>query len=403
MLTTRTIEALAPRPTRYAVPDQKVPGLELRVTPFGVKTWSLRYRTAAGVQRRLKLGRYPHVSLGQARHLAQRALRDVDTGGDPQAARVAARAAVAKPTHEPEVITVATLAKEYLERHARPRKRSWREDDRILRHEILPHWGDRPVTSITRRDGRLLVQAVADRGAPISANRIAALLSRVFRFAVDDELIASNPMVRLPRFGVEAHLRGDSAQKAYDDEEIRAIWRASATLEPRAQAIIRLGLLTGQRPGEIQHAQWAEFAGSWWTIPAARAKNGREHRVPLTEPARALLARVPRIIGEPHVFAGCRHARDAQAINKIVFAGLRRRDKPRHALRDTVATGLAACGVPVETIARVLNHATGPRVTAGYNAYRYDREKAEALERWADHLLTLVGEAKAAAEAAAAS
>jgi integrase len=383
----QSVAALKPRADRYIVRDAKVSGLELRVHPDGRKAWTLRYRNALKEQRRLALGEFPRLSLAAARTAATKELRKVDLGTDPQGERRAARESAARAKAD----SIEALCEAYIARHARPKKRTWRDDHSKLQREVLPRWKGRAVTSITRRDCRALVQAVADRGAPIYANRIVALLSRVFRFALDEEIITANPAVRLPKPGVERQSRpeGEQEQKAYTADEIRAIWRATEPLSPALRAVYRLGLVTGQRPTEISGMEWSEVDGSWWTIPSARTKNGRQHRVYLTQWALDTLRDVPRD-DERYVFAGYRGKRQLAAINAAVFAGVRRRDKPRHALRDTVATGLAAAGVAIEDIARVLNHTYGPRVTATYNAYAYDREKRLALTNWARKLAEII-------------
>jgi integrase len=154
------------------------------------------------------------------------------------------------------------------------------------------------------------------------------------------------------------------------------------------RALYRLGLITGQRPGEIGDMAWAELDGPWWTIPAERTKANRSHRVYLAPLARKELAMVKR--HDALVFAGYRGKRQLAALNREVFAEVRSREKPRHAMRDTVATRMAAAGVPVEDISRVLNHAVGLRVTAGYIAHRHDAEKLAALTTWADVLSTII-------------
>lgn len=385
-VTAKTIEAAKPKAARYVIKDSEVRGLELRVSPSGVKTWTLRYR-ALGQQRRLKLGVYDpqRMTLAAARSAAQAELRKVDGGLDPQAERRAVREAVEAAKRD----SIEALCESYIERHAKPKKRTWRADQGHLNREVLKRWKGRPVSSITRRDCRELIDAIAGRGAPIVANRIAALLSRVFRFAVDDEIIMVNPAARLPKPGVEASARpeGERESKPYSDDEIRTIWTATEHLEPKLRALYRLGLLTGQRPTEIGDMAWDEIDGSWWTIPAARTKNRHEHRVYLTQAALDELNRVPRLEDEPHVFAGWRGKRQLAAINALVFADVRPRLRPRHAMRDTVATGLAATGLPIETVARVLNHRYGPKVTTVYNAYHYDKEKRLALTRWERRLL----------------
>lgn len=377
--TDKTIASLKPREARYDVRDVKVPGLALRVLPDGQRVWTLRYR-ANGEQRRLKLGAYPRMTLAKARASATAELRKVDGGHDPQAERIAKREAAARAKKD----SIDALAELYIEQHAKVKKRTWRADNGKLRNDVLKRWKGRPVSSITRRDCVELIQGIADRGAPIVANRVSALLSRVFRFAVDQEIITANPATHLPKPGVERAARpeGDVESKPYNDDEIRAIWAATESLDAAPRAIYRLGLLTGQRPGEISDLEWREIDGSWWTIPARRAKNNRDHRVFLVQSALDELERVARIDDEALAFAGYRGKRQLAAINAKVFAKVRRRPNPRHAMRDTVATGLAAAGVAVEDIAKVINHAYGPRVTAGYNAYGYDKEKRLAMGKW---------------------
>jgi integrase len=367
--------------------DAIVAGLQLRIAEDGSKSGSLRYRIH-GQQRRIGLGDYPRVTLAVARVDANKALRKVDGDVDPQAERQAAKRAVEQAKRD----SIEKLCEDYIERHAKPRKRTWRDDQGKINCEILPRWKGRPVSAITRRDCRELLQAIADRPAPIYANRISALLSRLFRFAVDEEIIDTNPAAQLPKIGVEAQSRpdGERESKAYSADEVRAIWQVTETLDPAPRALYRLGLITGQRPGEISGLEWAEVEGAWWTIPGRRSKNGREHRVFLTQAALDLLKDVPRTEDEPRIFVGWRGKRQLAAVNTTVFAEVRRREKPRHAMRDTVATGLAQSGVAIEDIAKVLNHTYGPRVTAGYNAYAYDRERRLALLKWGRTLAAIL-------------
>jgi integrase len=384
-LTARSVEALKAQADRYVVRDAKVSGLEIRIAPDGTKVWSLRYRVH-GQQRRLKLGVYPRLTLAKARTQANQELRRVDVGVDPQAEREAAKRAAEQAKRD----SIEVLCQSYIEHHAKVKKRTWRDDQSKINREILPAWRGRPVTSIVRRDCRELVQTIADRPAGIYANRVAALLSRLFRFAVDEEIIEANPASNLPKPGVEVTARpeGERQQKAYSADEVVAIWAATKKLAPAPRAIYRLGLLTGQRPSEVSDMEWPEIDGSWWTIPGRRTKNGRDHRVFLT--ANALETLKILRTADPHVFVGWRGKRQLAGINRKVFAGIRRREKPRHALRDTVATNLAALGVATEDISKVLNHSYGPRVTAGYNAYGYDKEKRTALMKWERRLRTIV-------------
>lgn len=396
LLTDKTLGTLTPRAAAYYVRDAKVSGLELKVRPDGAKTWTLRYRHA-GQQKRLTLGPLDpdRLGLAAARKRANAELRKIDAAIDPAAEREAAKAAAAEAKRAAALAerdSIEALCDDYIERHAKVKKRTWRADQSMLNVEIKPAWKGRPVTSITRRDCRALVQAVADRPAPIFANRIVSLLSRLFRFAVDEEIIDANIASKLPRPGVEAAQRpdGEREEKPYTDDEIRRVWAVTADLPEAVRALYRVNLLTGQRPGEVAGMAWSEIAESWWTIPGARTKNKRPHRVYLTPLTLAALADVPKLDGVTHVFAGLRGAKVQREHNAVVFAGCQRRKKPRHALRDTAATGMAAAGVPVDDVSRVLNHTVGLKVTGTYNAYAYDREKRLALSKWERRLRQII-------------
>ncbi len=146
-----------------------------------------------------------------------------------------------------------------------------------LKKDVLPRWRGRAVSSIEHRDCMELVDAIAARGAGIVANRTAALLSKLFGFAVEKLIIPANPAARLSKPGVEAAHRPetDKEAKPYTPDEIRAIWEATETLAASPKAILRLGLLTGQRPTEISDMAWSEVAGSWWTIPGSGQRTAR--------------------------------------------------------------------------------------------------------------------------------
>src|SRR5690606_7514083 len=135
----------------------------------------LLYRNRQRQQRRLSLGIYPAVSLAEARRAAREALAAMVMGEDPAEKKQVKR----------RVPTFGEVFEEYLERYAKPRKRSWREDQRMGRKDVLPEWKDTPIDEIRRRDVIELLDSIADRPAGVLANRIRALLSKVFNFAID--------------------------------------------------------------------------------------------------------------------------------------------------------------------------------------------------------------------------
>jgi integrase len=205
--------------------------------------------------------------------------------------------------------SVASFAREYIDRHAKLHKKSWREDERLLRHDVLPALGDLRIDTVTRRDIVFLLDAIRDRGAAVVANRALAVTRRMFAFAVERGVIEASPFV-----GVRAS-RETPRARTLSDDEIRLLWAATAPGAPRIETSTRLALrlllLTGARATEVCGAFWDEIntVAAEWVIPAARTKNGREHRIPLSEPAMeivqeaAAIAPVGRSVRRPDAAA----------------------------------------------------------------------------------------------------
>ena len=368
-LTARFVETVKPGRARREYFDENVVGLALRVSSSGIKSWVLFYRQH-GRLRRWTIGRYPTLSLADARERARAGLRDALSGEDPARSKREAR----------EATTFADLAERYLSEHAKPRKRSWREDARLLRRDVLPRWGQVAAHEIRRGDARELVHAVALRGAPIMANRLRALLHKVYAFAIEQEIVESNPIAYVPRPGVERR-----RDRVLSDSEIRHLWRQLDNEPPAVAAAFRLRLITAQRGGEVLNMRWSDIdsTSTWWTIPAEHSKNGLPHRVPLTEPAREIVASLrPGVpAGAEYVLTGGRGNRQqSEAAGRLNIPNFR-----GHDLRRTAASVMASAGIPRLVVAKVLNHAERD-VTAVYDRHSYDAEKREALETWARRL-----------------
>jgi integrase len=383
------IRALKPHDRAYYVSlnDPKYPGLEIRVAPDGRKSWSKRYRTKGGRQRRWTLGTYPTVSLTKAHEKA------TDAGEDPQAAKEEQRGAM----------TFGTFANVYIEKHAKVKKRSWKADEWQLNTYVLSKWKHLPVKGIMRADVRKLLDGIADgdtarggRPAPILANRVRSLLNRLFKFAIGRDEIDMNPVS-----GTEKNGNERARVRVLTHDEIRTIWQVTEALPLEMKATWRLRLLTAQRSGEINGMQWSELdlTTGWWEIPAARTKNAKLHRVPLSAPALELLNEIkvtadafakehpdsPDACYVLRLARGKRQQADAAELFELPdFVG--------HDLRRTAATRMAELRVPAFNISRVLNHSEGKSDVTGkhYNHYEYDDEKKEALNKWASEVLRIV-------------
>jgi integrase len=394
-LTDRSIEALRPKAARYEVWDDARRGFGLRVTSRGVKSFIWVYHFA-GRPRRLTFGTYPRLSLATAGVKLAEAKDMLAKGIDPGSRAVAERDA------ERHAETVAELVAAYLDRYARPRKRSAAEDERILRKDVLPRWGNRKAKEIIRRDIVRLLNEIVDRGAGIQANRTLSVVRRMFNFAIGQAIIESSPCDK-----VEAPASENERSRALSDDEIRLFWRAldTASMEVNARRLLRLMLITGQRKGEVigLHEREIDFNKALWLLPADRAKNGREHLIPLSKAALQVLAEAPaneadylfpsKLTGEPyrgqsidHAVRRLFHARSPQA--RPPLAGVMEPFTP-HDLRRTVATRMRELGISRGDVKMLLNHAERD-VTSRYDRYDGLAEKRRALDLWAKRLEQII-------------
>lgn len=381
-LTPELIKQLQPRAKPFYAYDELITGLAVRVAVNGGKTWSVRYRFGP-FERRVRLGKCPTLSLADARAAAKAKLKLVSKDIDPAVVKVERR----------EADSVADFAKIYIEKHAKPHKKSWKTDQRYLTHEVLPAWTHRPMKEITHRDVRELLNRIAKRGAPIVANRVLSLLHKLFNVAIEEDVVTANPVAATRRPGKE-----QQRDRVLTHEEIRTFWTATEALPLEMQSAFRLRLLTAQRGGEVFNMRWADLDldQAWWTIPASASKNGLPHRVPLSTPVINMLKTL-RVQVDAHlktqkdpkppvfVLAGARGKRQqAEAVATFKIA-----DFHGHDLRRTAASLMTGSGTPRLVVSKILNHKESG-VTAVYDRHSYDNEKRIALDAWARTLASLI-------------
>ena len=391
--TDRSIKALKPEDKRRDIREGKSrPGFAVRIFPSGNKSFIYIY-TLNGVKRRMTLGSFPNISLSEAHSEYDAASRKVENDIDPAIEKLEADQA------EKAADTITELAAEYIEKWAKPRKRSWKEDQRILNHDIIPAWGKRKAKDITRRDAILLLDKIVDRGAPIAANRTHALLHKMFRFAVGRDIIPFNPCSDMPKPSIE-----HQKDRVLSDDEVKTHWHGimtSTEMSDLTRYALLLQLTTAQRQGEIASMRWDDIHGDTWTIPAERAKNGLAHRVPLSPQAIALLNTAKEISGESeYVFPSPKAGHIApSAVGKALRRHLKELKEPitrecsewftPHDLRRTAATKMTEAGINRLAVSKVLNHAESG-VTAVYDRHSYDKEKRQALETWGRRLDAII-------------
>jgi integrase len=374
------------------VPDGKARGLYLQLQSSGAKSWAVRYYFE-GRPRKLTLGRYPTVDLRAARRLAEQALGDVARGMDPAGAKQATRAA-ARAERESQIDLVERVVAQFIERHAKAKNRDWRETERALRREVVSRFKGRRLASVTRPQVRAMLDEIAAR-APIMANRVLAAFRKMCNWAVAYDLIGTNPCDGLAAPGKETR-----RDRVLSDDEVKRAWTAFEGVGWPFGAIGKLLLLTGARRDEVAAMRWSEIdvGARAWTLPKERTKNKREHVVPLSDEALALISSLPRIEGKAgYVFtttgesAVSGFSRAKRAIDRAMGdAAL-----PHwtlHDLRRTVATNLQRLGVRLEVTEAVLNHVGGSRagIVGVYQRHEYGLEKRAALDAWARRLNEIV-------------
>jgi integrase len=328
------------------------------------------------------------VSLADARREAENLHIKVKRGTDPQAEKTANR-------HKPEPKTVQDLAESFKKKHL-PKLRPSTQSSYTARinSEILPALKDIPVKDLQRLDIIELLDDIAfGRGEETNSNRVRAILSSMYSFAVQRGMAEFNPVKTIKPLGKE-----QSRDRVYSESEIQALWEAFEKQPEPSQSIFKMLLLTGQRKGETCRMKWNDVKDGIWTIPKQHTKAKRTHYVPLPDMATQLLENIHPLTGKsPHVFQstvrkGQHTYHLADAVERIRKAS-KVTDFRIHDLRRTAATYMAELGTERTIIGKVLNHkglSGDNQVTARYDRYDYMKEKGQALNRWSFHLQGII-------------
>ncbi len=392
-LTVIALKNLKPGEARKEVPDGLVRGLFFILQPTGKASWAVRYRSS-GQTRKLTLGTYPAIDLKAARELARHALVKVASGDDPAAEKQAAKKSE-RPAADRDLIE--KVVETFVERYAKANTRSWPETERILKKDVVGSWKGRHLSEIGKADVHDLLDKIVDRGSPIAANRSLAALRRMCSWAVERDIVKVSPCD-----GVKAPSVARSRDRILSDDELRSVWGAADQIGWPFGPLVKLLILTGQRRDEVAEMRWSEveIETKTWTIPRARAKNGVEHVVPLSDAALAVLKALPRVSSKAgYVFTTngetpvSGFARAKQRLDEALRT--LSPDMPPwviHDLRRTFASGAAKLGINLPVIEKILNHVSGSfrGIVGVYQRHSFADEKRAALEAWARHVDAIV-------------
>ncbi len=359
--------------------DDLLPGFGVRVYPSGKKAFVLSYRVS-GRKRMFTIGRYGVYTLKRAEDEAREYLVSISKGIDPLEEKE--RAAQGE--------TVKDLCEAYMERHAKPRKKSWKDDRGRINKYILPVWGNRKAASIKRSDMAAMHTKLGKDGHPYGANRILRLVSKMYDLArqwgyVPDDYL--NPARDIELF------KEYKRDRWVSEEELPKLMEAvDREVNKYAQYAIWLFLLTGLRRSELLTAHWDYIDWNRKELRLPDTKAGRVHYLPLSEPAISLMREIPRIKDNPYILPGQKEGRHLVNIDKAwkrikKDAGVE--DVRLHDLRRTVGSWMAQTGNSLHLIGKVLGH-SNQSTTAVYARFGEDQVR-NALEQ---HGKQIMGVAK---------
>lgn len=390
-LTDVAIRNAKPRPKPYKLGDSL--GLFLLVQPAGGKLWRLKYRVD-GKEKKLSIGSYPEVGLAEARRRRDDARELLSFGKDPsrEKKRKKVQAQIQAET------TFAAIAAEFCEKRRRDGQKAWAPATATRSEYLLSllkgSIGKLPIADIEPADVLSAVRKIEGKGKLESARRTLQLASAVFRYAVATARLSSDPTRDLrgaltaptvTHYGaIIDPVRVGELLRSIDGYEGQPITKLAMQMAPHVFV----------RPGELRHAEWAEFdlEGALWTIPASKTKMRKDHLVPLSRQAIAILEDIRTLTGaDGYVFPSIRSRKRPMSDNTI-NAGLRRlgyatEEMTAHGFRAMASTLLNESGKwHPDAIERALAHGDSDKVRAAYHRGAHWKERVAMAQWWSDYL-----------------
>lgn len=354
--------------------DDSLPGFGVRIYPTGKKSFVLSYRVS-GRKRLMTLGGHGVLTLNLARDMARENLVDITKNKDP----LEARQLIARGE------TIKDLCESYLERYAKPRKKSWKDDQRRINKRLLPAWSNLKVVNIKHKDVAALHRNIGEKHI-YEANRVIELVSKMFELAQRWGFSPDNHIN--PAKGIE-HFKEEKRDRWVTTEELPRLAKAiDEEQNIYARYALWMYLLTGARKSEILKSKWNDIDWDRNELKIPETKSGRTHYIPLSGPALTILRDLPRIEGNPYIFPGSKSGAHLINIDKP-WRRIRKsasvEDLRLHDLRRTVGSWLAQSGNSLHLIGKVLNH-SNQATTAVYARFAQDQVR-EALEQHGERLM----------------
>ena len=389
-LNDRQIKNAKPAEKPFKLNDGK--GLYLYINTSGGKLWRFDF-SYNGKRKTLSIGKYPTVSLVEARQAAENARRLLVSGQDPseakqqekrerQAAALNTFEAIARRWHSDNLIR-------WKENHAA----------RVLRYfetDVFPVIGEMPIQEIRVSDIKAVLDGVMARGVNNTAEKIREWTGAIFDYAVMLEIVETNPAYSLRKY---IPAKQTDHRPALPREELTEFFRRLilAEIEPQNRIALILNMLTFLRSTELRGGQWNEidFDAAMWTVPAQRMKHEKTapkppHAVPLADWTLELLAELKELTGNTSFLFPSRTKTDGfisdATISRIIERmGYKGRVTP-HGFRSLASSVLNEQGFNPDAIERQLAHIENNKIRAAYNRADYLNERKEFMQWYSDFL-----------------
>ena len=408
-LTDRAIRNAKPRKTVYRLRDgtSLVKGFGITIAPSGSKTFFLNYTSPAnGKRTQVSLGRYPGISLKEAREKAQVYRDRLSVGADPKDEIKRERNLESKLASRP---TLEALFDAYISDLEMDEKRSAPEVRRIFNKHIRDVVGDKVAAEVTTEDILDVLTPIAQRGSRVHADNVRAYLRAAFEFGLHAGSmtrwrgqIPSFDLTQNPVANTKKEMRRKPVgRRALSAEEVAEVWHGGGISLPSHLAL-KLLIATGQRVEEVLQAHWGEFnlKDKQWTIPAERRKTRRDatepHIVPLTDFHIELLDQVREATNHPDWLfphQDRKQPRKADSLYQAVHRFCRSNNIEPFAPRDcrrTFKTLAGSIEIDLELRNRLQGHAMTDVGSVYYDRWNYLPEKKRAMEIWSTWLETIV-------------
>ena len=383
-LNDRQIKLSKPKEKAYKLNDAH--GLYLHVTPAGSKTFRLDF-ALNGKRSTLTIGKYPAVSLNEARIAAENARMQIANGINPAKKKQEVKQAIIAAQQN----TFQNIAREWYEKQLNRWKpnhaaRVWR----TLELDVFPYIGKIQIDLIAVRDVKAVIERIVERGALEAANQIRQRIHAIFNYAALLELVTGNPAA--PLQGIyqsppSVHMA------ALPREELTEFYRrlCEADIEPQNKIAVLLLVLVFVRNNELRGGKWQEidFQAVIWTIPPERMKRPRKHTIPLSTWALSLLKELHTLTGHTDYLFPSR-VKDGyisentlgKIMNNLGYKGI----ATPHGFRSLASSTLNEQGYNADAIERQLAHVESNAIKAAYNRADYWNERVEMMQWYSDLL-----------------